>query len=171
MTTASTCADDLKLFREIKSPDDELALQSELNQLENWTKDSLLKFHPDKCKSLRFKPKSMKNDIPKKYTVGDTMMETVSEFNDLGITFSEDLSFHEHINKKVKKANSLAGMLRRTFTHLDNDNFKQLFTSIVRPHLEYGAPIWNPHEKSLIDAMEKVQNSFHQWPNCPTKSD
>jgi len=150
-------ADDLKLFREIKSPADQVTLQRELNQLENWTKDSLLQFHPDKCKNLRFKPKSKTTDATNKYTVGDTMMEVVSEFNDLGITFTQDLSFHEHINKKVKKANSLAGMLRRTFTHLDKDNFKQLFTSIVRPHLEYGAPIWNPHHRKLIDTIEKVQ--------------
>lgn len=150
-------ADDVKLFREIKSSADQKTLQQELNQFESWTQHSLLKFHPDKCKVLRFKPKNKTTEVTDKYTVGNTIMEAVSKFDDLGITFTEDLSFHEHISKKVKKANSLAGMLRRTFIHLDQQNFKQLFTSIVRPHLEYGAAVWNPHQKGLINTIENVQ--------------
>ena len=58
---------------------------------------------------------------------------------------------------KVNKANQLVGMLRRTFVYLDKNTFKQLFVSIVRPHLEYGAPIWNPHSKKLITLVENVQ--------------
>ena len=48
-------------------------------------------------------------------------------------------------------------MLRRSFVHLDKTMFKQLFTSIIRPHLEYGATIWNPHSKKLIVMIENVQ--------------
>ena len=35
--------------------------------------------------------------------------------------------------------------------------FKQLFIAIVRPHLEYGAAIWNPSKKELIRLTENVQ--------------
>ena len=35
--------------------------------------------------------------------------------------------------------------------------FKQLFTTIVRPHLEYAAAVWNPHLKRHIVAIENVQ--------------
>ena len=41
--------------------------------------------------------------------------------------------------------------------YLDKDMFKQLFTSMVRPHLEYAAPVWNPHQKRHIVAIENVQ--------------
>ena len=81
-----------------------------------------------------------------------TKLKNVNTENDLGIIFDDELSFEEHINNKVKKANSIAGMLRRSFVHL-----KKLFTSMVRPHLEYGAPLWNPHTKKNIDAIENVQ--------------
>ena len=66
-------------------------------------------------------------------------------------------TFKEHINCKVKKANPLAGMLRISFTHFDKDMFKQLFVAIVRPRLEYGASIWNPHSKEQITSIENVQ--------------
>ena len=59
--------------------------------------------------------------------------------------------------KKVSKANSLVGMIRRTFVYLDKDMFKKLFTAIVRPHLEYGATVWNPSKKTQIDKIERVQ--------------
>ena len=48
-------------------------------------------------------------------------------------------------------------MLRRSFVYLDKTTFKQIYVSIVRPHLEYGAPIWNPHQKNLITQLENVQ--------------
>ena len=67
------------------------------------------------------------------------------------------LYFEAHIADKIKKANALAGMLRRSFTYLNVDMFKSLFTSIVRPHLEYGAPIWSPYMKKYVHAIENVQ--------------
>ena len=47
-------------------------------------------------------------------------------------------------------------MLRRTFVHRDKDVFKLLFVSIVRPHLKYGAPIWNTYTNKLINKIENV---------------
>ena len=85
-------------------------------------------------------------------------LKTVDLENNLEIIFDSTLSFEEHIHSKVNKANSLAGMLRRTFVHLDKDMFKQLFVSIARPHLEYGAAVWNPHSKKLITMIENVQH-------------
>jgi hypothetical protein len=88
-------------------------------------------------------------------------LESVDRENDLGIMFDENLSFEEHISNQVKKANSLAGMLRRSFVYMDIEMFKQLFTSIVRPHLEYGAPIWNPYAKKYIDASKQISGLSH----------
>ena len=45
----------------------------------------------------------------------------------------------------------------RSFAHLDKDMFKQLFTSIIRAHVECGAPTWNHHSKKLIVMIENVQ--------------
>ena len=34
---------------------------------------------------------------------------------------------------------------------------KQLYLTYVRPHLEYAAPVWDPHQQGLINALESVQ--------------
>ena len=61
------------------------------------------------------------------------------------------------INMSINKANILLGIIRRSFCALDNNSFTLLYKTIVRPHLEYAATIWNPYKKGYIDDLEKVQ--------------
>ena len=150
-------ADDLKLFKEIITPDDAEALQGDLDILYDWSNYSLLHFHPDKCVSMRLKQNTREPPVNCFYNMDATRLKVVNVEKDLGVIIDSSLSFDEHISTVVKKANSLMGMIRRSFLYLDKDMFRRLFTAIVRPHLEYGAPIWNPHFKKHIDLIESVQ--------------
>ena len=49
------------------------------------------------------------------------------------------------------------GLIRRSFTFLDPETFKRLYTSFVRPHLEYAQPVWTPHLRKYIKLIENVQ--------------
>ena len=53
------------------------------------------------------------------YSIGGRRISDVTVIDDLGITLKKQLSFERHINKKINKANSLAGMMRRLFGYLD----------------------------------------------------
>ena len=75
-----------------------------------------------------------------------------------------------YYNSTVVKANQVVGMIRRSFKYMDKYIFVQLFTSRVRPILEYGNVIWNPRLIRDIDAVERVQrratqtvSSMHAW--------
>ena len=46
------------------------------------------------------------------------MDETIAE-KDVGVTIDNKLSFDIHITEKVNKANSIVGVIRRTFEYLD----------------------------------------------------
>ena len=37
---------------------------------------------------------------------------------------------------------------------------------VVRPHLEYCLPVWNPHLKKDCDKLEKVQKQAARWAYC-----
>ena len=40
---------------------------------------------------------------------------------------------------------------------MDEQIFKVLYKSMVRPHLEYANSVWNPYLKKDLDKLEKVQ--------------
>ena len=57
----------------------------------------------------------------------------------------------------VKKANSVLGVIKKSFATLDTKILPLLYKSMVRPHLEYGNVIWGPHYKGDQVIVEKVQ--------------
>ena len=149
-------ADDTKIFRQISSVNDSRHLQSDITKLENWSNKWLLQFHPDKCHILTLgKFENIKHTH--RYTICNKEMEHVSEEKDLGVIIDSDLSFDEHISKKVRITNAIVGLIRRTFSYLDGKTFVKLYKAFVRPHLEYAQVIWSPHLKKHIDILENVQ--------------
>ena len=52
---------------------------------------------------------------------------------------------------------SVLGMLKRTFTYWSCDSLKILYTTFVRPHLEYAASAWSPYLSKDIKILEAVQ--------------
>ena len=58
---------------------------------------------------------------------------------------------------QIKKANSIVGLIKRSFEYLSPQLFKQLFTSFVRPHLEYGQVIWSPKLRKHANIIENIQ--------------
>jgi hypothetical protein len=62
------------------------------------------------------------------------------------------------MNEKIKKSNSIMGLIRRTFTYIDAPTFLMLYITLVRPYLEYANSVWNPYKKKHITALENVQH-------------
>ena len=49
------------------------------------------------------------------------------------------------------------GAIRRTYRHLNGENFTLLYKALVRPHLEYAHAVWKPNLKKHINLLEGVQ--------------
>ena len=74
------------------------------------------------------------------------------EEKDLGVTIDSELKFEEHISNKVNKANSIAGLIRRSFAHLDGPLLKRLYTTFVSAQAT-----WSLSSQKFIDMLENVQ--------------
>ena len=61
------------------------------------------------------------------------------------------------IDNVFKKANKKPGMLKRTFYSRDRSLWRNLYVSLVRPHLEFTVQAWNPYLEKDIIKIEKVQ--------------
>jgi hypothetical protein len=79
---------------------------------------------------------------------------------DLGVTFSHNLDFKDHINKIVSRARQRICMLFRGFTSRNIDILMRAFIVYIRPVVEYNSVVWNPCTVHLIDILESVQRSF-----------
>jgi len=156
LSTIKLFADDTKLFRQVSTPQDCQLLQNDITTLEEWSKNWLLCFHPNKCKVLRIGKGHPEFQYQMTSPEGQliTLQETTVE-KDLGVNIDNKLSFRKHIDTTVKKANQITGLIRRTFTFLDRETFPLLFRSLVRPHLEYGNSVWTP---KLIKDQILVEN-------------
>ena len=149
-------ADDTKIFKEVNSIDDSLTIQKDIDKLESWSNDWLLKFHPDKCHVLTLgKHWNIVHAHP--YSLGGNQLEHVFVEKDLGVLIDSDLTFEEHISKQVKKANSILGVIRRGFEELSPRTFYILYTTFVRPHLEYAQSVWSPRLRKYVNLIEGVQ--------------
>ena len=149
-------ADDTKIYREIEDPiTDTAALQSDIHSLSGWAASWQMTFNADKCESIRI-THSRDNTSPN-YTLGENSLKSVQSVKDLGVTISSDLSWNKHIGITINKANKVLGIIKRTVGTANQDIFSILYKSLVRPILEYAAPVWSPHLVKNIHALEKVQ--------------
>ena len=130
--------DDTKLYNSSKHSDD---LQSDIDSLQAWTEKWLLFFNETKCKVMHAGNRNPRKDYH--MGISDTItIETCNDEKDLGVIFDENLKFSSHINKSINKANQMIGIIKRSFTFLDQEMFLNLYKALVRPHLEYGNLIW-----------------------------
>lgn len=148
-------ADDTKIFRKISSAADVEVLQSDINKLVEWSDKWLLRFHPDKCIAMSLGKDVV--DTDRKYYMNDTVLKESCCEKDIGVHVDNKLDFKKHITTCVNKANRILAMIFKTFDYMDEFIFKQLFKSLVRPHLEYAAPVWSPHNENLKKLIENVQ--------------
>ena len=145
-------ADDCLLYRTINCFNDHLALQKDLDELCIWAERWGMKFNAKKCYIL-----SIRNSSQHMYQIGGEFLKVVKNTPYLGVTISDTLSWEEHITKSCKKASSVLGFLRRNLRMCPEDTKRIAYLSLVRPILEYAAPVWDPHKARDIDRLERVQ--------------
>ena len=154
-STVKIYADDTKIYRTISSPDVEIpTLQCDLDRLGTWTNKWQMHFNPGKCEVMRITHR--KDKTKPIYTLGG-QFRSVRNTKDLGVTMSSELSLGMHVFATVNKANMVLDIIKRSIGINSQDAFSKLYKSLVKPILEYAAPVWSPYLINDIVALVKVQ--------------
>ena len=85
---------------------------------------------------------------------------SVSSFKLLGVTISSNLKWDIHVNDIIHRANVSIALLKllNKFSVPPSHSLR-IYTSFVRPHLEYACPVWHPgisrEESEKIESIQK----------------
>ena len=152
----SLYADDARVFRKIKSINDCILLQKDLDSLLAWSHKWKMKFNPAKCNVISI---SRKSHVPNfQYCLDNNFLQHTDKIVDLGVIIDSKLSTRDHVVKTASKAHTVLGMIKRAVGYDSPDSVKrQLYLSHVRSVLEYCSPVWSPYLVTEIASLEKVQ--------------
>jgi hypothetical protein len=89
------------------------------------------------------------------------VLDRMSSINNLGVIMDEKMTFSEHVDVMVAKAFAMLGFIRRlSLEFRDPYTLKSLFTSLVRPKLDYKGCVWKPLYDGRVDRVKRLQTRF-----------
>lgn len=152
-------ADDLKIFKKVKSTDDCYRLQALLDRFVEWCRVNKLIVSTSKCVSMTFY--RIATPIVFNYQIDGTVLSRVNRVNDLGVQFDVKLSFNDQFSAMITKANRQLGFIAKVSRDFNSPYcLKALYCALVRPILEYASIVWSPYQIYWDLRIENVQRRF-----------
>ena len=154
----SLFADDSKAYS--TSP---VQLQQALCTIKAWCDSWQLTLSPTKCVTIFISKAPLETPVP--LYIDGHILEESSVQRDLGVLVTSNLSFSQHIQAIVKKANRVCFFIMKMFTAGRPLIMAKAFAIYARPHLESFSPVWNPCRRNdnltqEIKLLESVQRDF-----------
>ncbi|XP_046674941.1 uncharacterized protein LOC124363724 [Homalodisca vitripennis] len=157
--TFSCFADDVKIFREISSAQQQNELQRDLDGVDQWCVINEMDLNPTKCVSVSFS--RARQTLLFDYYLQEAAIRRVDRIRDLGVLLTSNLDPSAHISDICSRANRVLGLINRTCRqHFAIPAIRTLYVTLVRPILEYSVTVWSPHQVGHCSSLDAVQRRF-----------
>ena len=150
-------ADDTKIYSTTHS-----TLQTTLDDINRWVESQQLRFAPEKCFTLNICKPSVTSTKPE-FFISNTKLSHTPVMKDLGVLISDDLNWSHHVNFVHKNASLCLYQLRKSFSSTNIWTWIKLYSTYLRPKLEYNTPIWSPDLKKDKLKIESIQQQFTRF--------
>ena len=94
---------------------------------------------------------------------------TVESHKHLGLTFTNDLSWHEHLNNIKTKAWYHINVMRKLKFQLYRKLLQIIYFSFIRPLLEFADVVWDNCTQYEANELEKIQHEAARIVSGATK--
>lgn len=152
-------ADDVKIFKSIRSVEDVRSLQHDLDEIQLWSAKNRLYLNTSKCNVMSYTRSA--HTISLQYSINQDPIARTLNTKDLGVLFDSKLTFHDHMRNLAAECFKRLGFVNRTCKDFTNiQAITLLYNALIRSKIEASSMIWNPHEKVYTLMLEKVQKRF-----------
>ena len=144
-------ADDIKIWKRIKSTEDCLLLQKDLDTLNDWSAENKLPFNFQKTQML-----ALGKTFEHTYRLGTQDLKWTSSGKDLGVLVCGSLKSSSHCQVIFKRASQTLGMLKRILGRFSPTVFPAILNTYLRPSMEYALPAWAPWLQKDVSMLDKI---------------
>lgn len=150
-------ADDTSLYLVVDNPVTSAEqLNSDMSKIKEWASKWLVTFNPSKTESLVFSRKHYKPVHPP-IIFDNQIINEVNSHKHLGLTFSTDCTWHNHLIQLKTKAWYRINIMRKLKYVLDRQSLQTIYFTFIRPLLEYADVVWDNCTQYEANELEKIQ--------------
>lgn len=134
-------------------------LNTELNKISNWIKSNKLTLNINKTQYMVSSP-LMTQSINILVKIDNVELIEVSEFKFLGVILDNKLRWKAHIDTVKSKVALLTGIIYRLRSLLTVNCLKQIYYTLIYPHLLYCSALWGGAYKTYVDSLFVTQKKL-----------
>ena len=133
-------ADDTVFYTSSRDPEViQTKLQGDLDKLRNWCRENKLTINADKTKLMIFGTKNNREKLgPIKVTFEGEQLETVTNYNHLGVKLDQTLRYDLHAKMIIQRVSDKIDYLKRIRRFINAKAAMSIYKKMILPLLEYG---------------------------------
>ena len=129
----------------------------EIKKITDWLALNKLSLNVKKTKYMIFhyRQRNISSFIPQ-IRIGDIVIERVHDFNFLGLTIDENMSWKSHTHKIANKISRAIGIINSLKNTLPRNILLTLYNSLVLPHIQYSILCWGSNPGKVITRQKQA---------------
>ena len=130
-------------------------ISSDMTLVRDWLLANYLTLNSQKSYYMIFSLRNVPSDL--RITIGQHVLERHPCGKFLGVTLDEKLTFTSHVKHIVNKISKVVGMFHKVKLFFPKEVLRQLYFSLIHPHLIYCIHAWGASCQATINPLVILQ--------------